>query len=365
MAGRVVRSPRKHTDSRLKAERGKTDHELAFRKKMTEDEADKVLRRARRKAADVLQTARDRADDQARGRKGSKAARVAIAGQRSAEDDALRREYARAEKVVATERAQRGRLVDALLARERRATDRSLLLERANADEMVVRRDEFLAMVSHDLRNELGAIALYVSQILMSASDDKRGHGVFGLASDIQRANLRMGRLIGDLLDVASIEAGKFTVIPEAGDVYQTVNDIVESFAPIAAAKQISLEVNAADASCSARFDPQRIQQVLGNLLTNALKYSPEGSRVVVEAARKGEEVWLTVADDGPGIAADRLATIFERFSQGGRPDRKGLGLGLYIARKIVEAHGGRIWVESELGSGSTFCVALPLQRTS
>jgi signal transduction histidine kinase len=99
---------------------------------------------------------------------------------------------------------------------------------------------------------------------------------------------------------------------------------------------------------------------VLANLLTNALKYTSEGGTVRVSAERKGEAVWFVVEDSGSGIPGDRLETIFERFSQGGRSDRKSLGLGLYIARRIVQAHGGKIWAESEVGRGSTFCFTLP-----
>jgi signal transduction histidine kinase len=218
-------------------------------------------------------------------------------------------------------------------------------------------------MVSHDLRNELGLAALVISEILLEVPDDERGQRIFELATNVQHVNLRMGRLIGDLLDVVSIEAGKFRVVFADRDLGKTVDDIVESFAPLAAAKHVSLEVERIEAPLFAAFDHQRVQQAIGNLVNNALKYTPEGGRLEVRGERKGDEVWFTVADDGPGIAADRLDTIFERFSQGTRPDRRGLGLGLYIAKKIVEAHGGRIWVESELGRGSTFCFVLPLRR--
>jgi signal transduction histidine kinase len=236
------------------------------------------------------------------------------------------------------------------------------LLERTDADAILARRDEFLGMVSHDIRNELGGIALSVAQILMTVSDDEAGRTVFRSASNIQRINLRMSRLIGDLLDVVSIDVGKFTIVAEEHDVCRTIEDIVESFAPIAAAKGINLTTKVVDDSLSTRFDRQRIQQVIGNLLTNALKFTSEGGRVVVCAERRAEEIWFLVEDSGSGIAPNRLQTIFERFSQGGRPDRKGLGLGLYIARRIVEGHGGKIWVESELGRGSRFRFTLPLR---
>ena len=116
--------------------------------------------------------------------------------------------------------------------------------------------------------------------------------------------------------------------------------------------------------STIARFDYQRILQVLGNLLTNALRFTPQGGRISVQAERRqGEnrvgETWFSVSDTGPGIAANRLEAIFERYTQGPQADRKGLGLGLYIARRIVEAHGGRIWAESSR-AGSTFKFTLP-----
>ena len=139
-----------------------------------------------------------------------------------------------------------------------------------------------------------------------------------------------------------------------------TIEDIVESFAPIAGAKRIDLTGSVVGTPLLARFDRYRIQQVLANLLTNALKHTQEGGRVVVCAERQGDDVRFIVEDSGSGIAPDLLPTIFERFSQGGRPDRTGLGLGLYIARRIVEAHGGEIWAESEPGRGSKFRFTLP-----
>jgi signal transduction histidine kinase len=354
------RESRKHTDSRLKTERSKTDEELASRTKATEDEANRVLEAAREEAADVLKTARERADELTLGHKDSDAERASNEQERARADETLRREYALANEVAADERAERARLVIEFLAQERQDTDRGLLLERADVDAVISRRDEFLGMVSHDVRNELGVIALSVGRILMHVSDDEAGRKIFRSATNIQRVNLRMSRLIGDLLDVVSIDIGKFTILAEEHDVCRTIEDIVESFAAIASAKGIRLTLKLCNESLPARFDRQRIQQVLTNLLTNALKYTSEAGTVAVSAERKGEDVWFIVEDSGFGIAADRLEMIFERFSQAGRADRKGLGLGLYIARRIVEAHRGRIWAESEVGSGSRFYFTLP-----
>jgi signal transduction histidine kinase len=262
---------------------------------------------------------------------------------------------------VARERAERARLAALSLSNERADTDRSLLLERADADAVISRRDEFLGMVSHDLRNEMGGIAVSVGQLLRHVTDDDAGRKIYRSATNIQRINLRMSRLIGDLLDVVSIDVGKFTVIPEDHDVCRTIEDIVESFAPIAAAKGVSLTVKLSDDARCRR----------ASITSASSKSSATCSPTRSSTARKAARSWCPRRAPaqtslspswtaGPGIAADRLQTIFERFSQGGRSDRKGLGLGLYIARRIVEAHGGRIWAESEPGRGSTFRFTFP-----
>jgi signal transduction histidine kinase len=362
MAGKESRPSREQTDRRLTVERAKTDEEIARRTQAAAVQADEVTNAARRRAADVLESARGRADARMRAGNGSDAEQRHVAEERSQEDDVLRDEYAAADRVAADERAERARLVAELLRQEREDTDTSLLLERVDADTILSKRDEFLGMVSHDLRNELSGIALSVGQILGNLGDDEAGRKVFRSATNIQRINLRMSRLIGDLLDIVSINVGKFRVVPEDHDVSRTLDDILESFAPIASAKGISLTVERIDESLAACFDRHRVQQVLGNLLTNALKYTSDRGRVSVGAERKGAEVWFVVADSGAGIDPDRLGTIFDRFAQGARPDRKGLGLGLYIARRIVEAHGGRIWAESQPGHGSTFYFALPIR---
>jgi len=348
------------TDARLKAERGKTDEELSRRTLEGEEEADEVVEAARGQAAKVLRTSRDRANEAMLDSGASVSERTTTKKDRSREDERLQEEYEHADQVTAAARQERARLIAALLDDEREETDQSLLLERVDADELVTRRDDFLGMVSHDLRNELGVIALNVAQIIPRVTDDEAGRRVFRSATNIQRITVRMSRLIGDLLDVVSIQVGKFTIVPEDGDARRAAEDGVESFLPIAAAKEIALEDKTTADTIPARFDHQRILQVLGNLITNALKFSAQGGRVSVSVERKGDEVTFSVADEGPGIPADRVAIIFDRFSQGSRLDRKGLGLGLYIAKRIVEAHGGRIWVDSEVGRGSTFFFAFP-----
>jgi len=360
MGERAPRPTRRKTDTRLGIERGKTDEELARRTRAAERQADEVKETARGQASDVLQTSRQRAEVRMRDTRATVTDRARTDEERSREDAVVREEYAAADEITAHEREERARLVASLLAGEREETDRSLLLERADADEILAKRDEFLGMVSHDLRNELSAILLQVRQLMRDAGDNNAGRRVFRSATSIQRITLRMTRLIGDLLDVASIEVGKFTIVADADDVGRVVDEAVEIFLPIAAAQDISLTAKTLGAPTAARFDHQRILQVLENLLINALKYSRAGTSLEVRVERHGGDVRFSVADQGTGIAAERLTTIFDRYVQGTRSDRKGLGLGLYIARRIVEAHGGRIWAESQLGQGSTFYFTLP-----
>jgi signal transduction histidine kinase len=358
-----ARPTREETDARLRIERGKTDDALEERAAVVEQDADEVLQAERKRAEELLEAARQLADDKSRHDKASPAELGAIEWERSRQDEALRQEHAQEDQLTTLGRDDRDRILAGFLANERDNTDRSLLLERVDADEIVAKRDDFLGMVSHDLRNELGGIGLGMARLIKDASDDDAGRKVFRIASNVQRTTVRMSRLIGDLLDVVSIEVGKLTVVVEECDVARIVDEVIESFHAIAAAKDISLNANIVRGPLTARCDRQRILQVLGNLVTNALKFTSAQGRVTVCAERKGDDIWCSVTDTGSGIAADRMEAIFERFTQGNRADRNGLGLGLYIAKRIVDAHGGRIWAESSLGRGSTFTFTLRSDR--
>jgi len=220
-------------------------------------------------------------------------------------------------------------------------------------------------MVSHDLRNELGAISFSVATLLLKLKNNVQSPGLFATAKNIERASSRMGRLIGDLLDVVSIETGNFIVLPKEGDACVPVQEIRGTFLPMAMAAEISLVTKMPPAPFRTRLDPERIVQVLGNLVGNALKFSPKGSRVTISLESRGQDTFFSVADEGGGIPPERLGTLFDQFVKGSRLKRKGLGLGLYIAKRIVDAHGGRIWVESEPGQGSTFSFTLPSSSPS
>jgi signal transduction histidine kinase len=223
-------------------------------------------------------------------------------------------------------------------------------------------REEFLAIVSHDLRNPLNHISMAAQNLLEAPEETK---DVKGLASSINRSAGEMLRLIQDLLDIERIAVGKLTLHYEEHDVSKIIKEAVEEFKADAASKEITLSAKPKDVCGYVVCDRNRVMQVLSNLIGNALKFTSAKGRICVSCARtgpEGKEVQVSVSDTGEGIAPEKIKTIFERFSQINRQDRRGIGLGLYIARMMVEEHPGRIWVESKLGEGSTFHFTLPLR---
>ena len=352
-AGAKPGNEREQTDESLRTERDETDRALAERRAVAKQNADEVLARAREQADSVLSAARDKADEQL-ARPDNDVAEHAISEQRAREDHALGRERAAADASLHREREENARALLGLLPLERDKTDRFLLTERARADQDVANRDDFLGIVTHDLRSLLGGIVLTAQQLAKDAPEQSE------VAARIQRYGARMHRLIGDLLDVASIHAGSLSLVPAQSDVGALLTDCVELFSDAARAKGVAIAARPLEEPLHARFDHERILQVLANLLSNAIKFTPAGGTVTVRAERSRALVQICVADNGVGIAADKLDVVFEKFWQAGKSDRRGLGLGLYISRKLVEAHGGRIWVESEKGKGSRFCFTLP-----
>jgi signal transduction histidine kinase len=218
-------------------------------------------------------------------------------------------------------------------------------------------RDEFLAIVSHDLRNPLNAIALNTQLLerLVSSGDPRLARISRSLDSSI----VQMQRIISDLLDLAAIEAGKFSVQMETGDVRSPIEEAVENSRSVSAKRSISLVASLGTDPLPARIDAGRIVQVVSNLIDNALKFTPIGGRITVEGRRVDQIVEIRVRDTGSGLAPDEISVIFDRFRQVEKRGRMGLGLGLYISRSIIESHGGRIWAESVPGNGSIFFFTL------
>jgi signal transduction histidine kinase len=362
---KTPRPEQTRTDQSLREERDKTDD--AFRKKQDaiEEDADAVVQRARASADTSLDVARATTDERLTQSEAPQQERQSIANERLQEDAALRQERTSSDEKLREEREARNRALSSLLRLEREKTDQHLLIERARSEEVLAARDDFLGMVSHDLRTLLGGIAMRAAMLLRNVSEDEAGQRIRRDAESIQRFTARMNRLIGDLLDVASIEAGRLTVEPRPEDAIRLVRETVEAFQPAASAKGISLDSEVARDSLLARFDHERILQVLANLLSNAIKFTPEGGRISIRVEPAGEDVRFAITDTGLGIIDDKLDRIFERFWQVRESDKRGLGLGLYISKCIVEAHGGRIWAESKADAGSTFFFTLPGARAS
>jgi signal transduction histidine kinase len=352
------RPERRQTDDSLRVEREKTDEALTDDLSAVDETADAVLGLARRRADEII--ARARAATDRGSTPGSAGAARALEAARGRADEALRVEREDAEEIVRVEREEHAKF----LTLERDETDRDLSTERERSDRAVTVRDEFLGVVSHDLRNMLGVIVNSAALIAGAAGVDDEREAVLANARRIQRLSGRMSRLIGDLVDVASIDAGRLTVAREPGDPTHVAAEAVDTFTNEAAANGIALATYFAAPPCSVSFDAARILQVLVNLLGNALKFTPSGGSVTVRSERVGDEVRLSVSDTGLGIPADKLDSVFERFVQAHSNDRRGVGLGLFISKCIVEGHGGRIWVESTVGEGSTFTFTLPVSAS-
>jgi signal transduction histidine kinase/DNA-binding response OmpR family regulator len=252
-------------------------------------------------------------------------------------------------------------------ARARADEERVAVLEReratrADAEAANRSKDEFLAMVSHELRTPLNAITGWAGMLLNGGLDAARTQRAI---ETIERNARAQAQLIDDLLDVSRIITGKLRLAVGKVDVASIADLALESVRLAADAKGVALDSHVADEVGTVSGDAERIQQVVWNLLTNAIKFTPRGGKVTLLLDRTPEALTIAVADTGQGIATDFLPYVFDRFKQAdGSPTRQkgGLGLGLAIVRHIVELHGGTISVESEgEGRGATFTASFPL----
>lgn len=250
---------------------------------------------------------------------------------------------------------------------ERRAAEqeRARLLEaeqaaRTAAETALRTRDEVLAVVSHDLRNPLSVIDMCAASLAdrLPAGDE----GARSLVRTIESSTEWMNRLIEDLLDVARVEAGRLALERQPHDLVRVISEATVMLEPLIAEKSLTLREDLPEHLPRANVDARRVVQVLENLVSNAVKHTPPGGEIEIHAESMNGEVRIVVRDTGSGIPAEHLPHLFDRFWQARDARRGGAGLGLAIAKGIVEAHGGRIWVESSLGAGSTFGFSLPIE---
>jgi signal transduction histidine kinase len=234
----------------------------------------------------------------------------------------------------------------------------------AEAQAAVRAREDVLAFVSHDLKNPLTSIVMNATLLKRATPDGTPGEKLRKHSEMIVRAADRMNRLVHDLLDWASLRAGKLTVGGKEIDVAGLLQEATSILQPVAAMKEQTLTVES-PSDLTIVADRDRLLRVLSNLVGNALKYTPANGSIVVRATATPDELTIAVADTGPGIKADELPHVFDRYYRAKQAGAEGTGLGLAIAKGIVEAHSGRIWAESEFGKGSTFSFAIPRRRKS
>lgn len=223
-------------------------------------------------------------------------------------------------------------------------------------------RRDFVANISHELRTPLAAIRLLVDTLQAGALADPMVAPE--MLAKVNREVDALSQLARELLDLAMIESGQMPLKLAPLDLGELAQAQVDRFLPQARQKEIALQMDIAP-SLTVLADRDMIGRVLANLLHNALKFTPEGGQVSLSAQPAGDTVTVAVSDSGPGIPREELGRIFERFYKVDRArGQAGTGLGLAVARHIVEGHGGRIWAESELGKGATFRFTLPIEST-
>jgi len=229
--------------------------------------------------------------------------------------------------------------------------------ERLKLDEL---RDDLTAMIFHDLRSPLANVISSLD--VLQSSMPPEGDTLQSVLNIAMRSSRRLSRLVNSLLDTTLLGAGKDVLDKAEGSIIAVVEEAVEEVLPIAVAKSHEMSMQLSKNIPSMMIDINMIRRVMINLLENAIKYTPSGGQITVHARRKGKQIVVRVQDTGPGVARDEQQRIFEKFTRASLADRpKGLGLGLSFCKLAIEAHGGRIWVDSEPGKGSNFYFRLPV----
>lgn len=233
-----------------------------------------------------------------------------------------------------------------------------MFMELKEADRM---KDEFLSVASHEFRTPITTIKSY-AQILKSLLKGNKDSKLLLYATKLESETDRLTQLVNELLDVSRIQSGKLALVKERVNLSALVKELIEDMQRITPTHQIIVEGNL---NKRVLADEQRLRQVLINLISNAIAYSPKAKRVIVRLSSDNRNVWVSIEDFGIGLKKNSLSRVFERFFQAEnkvRTSHRGLGLGLYICRQIIRQHNGEIWAESKKGEGSTFTFKLPFK---
>ncbi len=358
---------RSKTDQNLDEEREKTDGYLEETLHKVEEKTSKKVRLIRRSTDQARERQRAEVDlVKDRQSHASPVDEQLLMHERELADQFQAREREEEDRARTEESVEKQRIADALLEQERKNTDSSLSEERIQADFELITRDQFVTIVSHDLKNPVAAITIsarLIKKALANGTVDSRT--LLKHLAIIEQSATGMNRMIRDLLDVERIAQDQFILQPTMAEVGALLEECVELFAPLIESKSLAVTINRGHEPIVAHFDHDRILQVLSNLIGNSLKFTPEGGTITLAGRKHETEVEISVTDNGVGIPKPLQAHIFERFSQLKVTGHHGLGLGLFIARWIVEAHHGRLWVTSEPGQGSTFSFTLPFYASA
>jgi signal transduction histidine kinase len=382
----IITETREHTDASLGAERANTDSARRLKAELELDQ-DSLLEHDRAIADERLWKCRSRADSLlAREPIAAPELKIAVANERLVGDEDKRierealdacREERRQHSISPPSEGETLEHEEESAFREmhRHDTDHQLIAERARVDVVLddtmkalgdakteqERQSDLLGMVAHDLRSPLFIIAMSAQAIADSTTEASIRED----AHEVSRAASRMERLLLDLLDVARIESQTLRITRTEVDIGPFVIEVLRSYQPLFVARKIAFDVEGPIPAAIGSFDHDRIVQVLSNLLGNALKFTPAGGTVRLCVERRERDIEFILSDTGIGIHPDALPNVFKRFWKTDTDARRGLGLGLYICEKVIEAHGGRIWVESDLGKGTTFHFTLPVVRAN
>jgi signal transduction histidine kinase len=354
------------TDQSLEEERDKTDKYLEQNSVSIEETTDTTIRSTRLVADKKVEIHRAAVDqkkaDQLDGTATERLVHSILSQERKRTDELHNAEREEEDRVRKQELVQKQALANTVLDNERKETDRSLVDERVHADLELITREQFVTIVSHDLKNPVVAISMVARAMRSGLSQSTVDvDGLLKSLRTIEQATTFMNRMISDLLDVEQMAHNTLHLKREQVDLRVLLQECMQLFAPLVSSQSFSMTIHTSPEPIFAYFDHDRVLQVLSNLVGNSLKFTPNGGAIRLSAQKQETEVVISVTDNGPGIPAEAQTQIFERFSQLTVNDRSGLGLGLFIARWMVEAHKGRIWVTSEPGKGSTFSFTLPV----
>jgi signal transduction histidine kinase len=382
----TIKEQRAHTDASLDAERATTDSGEYRSEAIAQQALDDLIERDRILADTRLLKRRDNVDHLlARFRSASPSnSDSSVAQERRIADQGKITERQEMDAHVQGERARSDLLVDAERRKQellhtrlevcRQDTDDHLSSERQDSDAAVItlddtkdalavsedqqeRYDNVLGMVTHDLRSPLMVIAMGAEAI----ATDTHEPPTRKVAHMMLQAAARMDRLVADLLDALRIQSGTLRITKQSQGIDALLTEVLQTYGPLFANRHLNFTVDVPTTAIVVSFDYDRIVQVLSNLLGNAMKFTPQGGTVILHAQQRAQQVEFSLSNSGPGIFPNDLPHIFERFWQIDNKSRRGLGLGLYICKTIVEGHGGTIKAESELGQGTTIRFTLPV----